>query len=99
MARGDLLLNLVKAGVNGDTGTFRRTVDAIVADERGKQHNVLADQTDASPEPRMEMGFLLFPSPLRRADIGRETSFPKSPRAESWKSLSCRRQRGLRPNN
>lgn len=46
MARGDLLLNLVKAGVNGDAGTFRRTVDAIVADERGKQHNVLADQIE-----------------------------------------------------
>jgi AAA+ superfamily predicted ATPase len=46
MARGNLLLNLVKAGVNGDTGTFRRTVDAIVADERGKQHNVLADQIE-----------------------------------------------------
>jgi AAA+ superfamily predicted ATPase len=46
MARGDLLLNLVKAGVNGDTGTFRRTVDAIVADERGKQHNVLAEQIE-----------------------------------------------------
>jgi SpoVK/Ycf46/Vps4 family AAA+-type ATPase len=32
--------------VNGDTGTFRRTVDAIVAEERGKQHNVLADQIE-----------------------------------------------------
>jgi len=29
-----------------DTGTFRRTVDAIVAEERGKQHNVLADQIE-----------------------------------------------------
>jgi AAA+ superfamily predicted ATPase len=46
MARSDLLLNLVKAGANGDTGTFRRTVDAIVAEERGKQHNVLADQIE-----------------------------------------------------
>jgi SpoVK/Ycf46/Vps4 family AAA+-type ATPase len=46
MARSDLLLNLVKAGVSGDTGTFRRTVDAIVAEERGKQHNVLADQIE-----------------------------------------------------
>ncbi|MBB5052715.1 AAA+ superfamily predicted ATPase [Afipia massiliensis] len=46
MARSDLLINLVKAGVNGDTGTFRRTVDAIVAEERGKQHNVLADQIE-----------------------------------------------------
>src|SRR5690242_18056551 len=46
MARSDLLITLVKAGVNGDSGTFRRTVDAIVAEERGKQHNVLADQIE-----------------------------------------------------
>jgi SpoVK/Ycf46/Vps4 family AAA+-type ATPase len=46
MARSDLLINLVKAGVSGDTGTFRRTVDAIVAEERAKQHNVVADQLE-----------------------------------------------------
>lgn len=46
MARSDLLINLVKAGVTGDTGTFRRTVDAIVAEERAKQHNVVADQLE-----------------------------------------------------
>src|SRR5580704_8259597 len=46
MARSDLLINLVKAGVNGDTGMFRRTVDAIVAEERAKQHNVVADQLE-----------------------------------------------------
>ena len=46
MARSDLLINLVKAGVTGDTGTFRRTLDAIVAEERAKQHNVVADQLE-----------------------------------------------------
>jgi SpoVK/Ycf46/Vps4 family AAA+-type ATPase len=46
MARSDLLINLVRAGVNGDTGTFSRTVDAIVAEERAKQHNVVADQLE-----------------------------------------------------
>jgi SpoVK/Ycf46/Vps4 family AAA+-type ATPase len=46
MARSDLLINLVKAGVSGDTGTFRRTVDAIVAEERAKQHNIVADQLE-----------------------------------------------------
>jgi AAA+ superfamily predicted ATPase len=46
MARSDLLINLVKAGVSGDTGTFNRTVDAIVAEERAKQHNVVADQLE-----------------------------------------------------
>src|SRR6266436_6208989 len=46
MARSDLLINLVRAGVSGDTGTFRRTVDAIVAEERAKQHNIVADQLE-----------------------------------------------------
>lgn len=46
MARSDLLINLVRAGVTGDTSTFRRTVDAIVAEERAKQHNVVADQLE-----------------------------------------------------
>lgn len=46
MARSDLLVNLVRAGVNGDRGTFRKTVNAIVAEERAKQHNVVADQLE-----------------------------------------------------
>jgi len=46
MARSDLLLGLVKAGVQGDQNLFRRTVDAIIAEERGKQHHVLAEQLD-----------------------------------------------------
>jgi hypothetical protein len=44
MARSDLLVNLVKAGVSGDARTLKRTVEAIVAEERAKQHNVLADR-------------------------------------------------------
>ena len=46
MARSDLLINLVKAGVTGDTRTLKRTVEAIVAEERAKQHNVLADRLE-----------------------------------------------------
>jgi SpoVK/Ycf46/Vps4 family AAA+-type ATPase len=44
MARSDLLINLVKAGASGDQTLFRRTVDALVAEERGKNHGVLADR-------------------------------------------------------
>jgi SpoVK/Ycf46/Vps4 family AAA+-type ATPase len=44
MARSDLLVNLVKASVSGDMRTVKRTVEAIVAEERAKQHNVLADR-------------------------------------------------------
>lgn len=44
MARADLLLNLVKAGSTGDQALFRRTVEALAAEERSKQHHVLADR-------------------------------------------------------
>ena len=44
MARSDLILNLVKAGSTGDQVQFRRAVEALAADERAKQHAVLADR-------------------------------------------------------
>lgn len=44
MARSDLLINLVKAGASGDRRLMRSTVEAIIAEERSKQHNVLADR-------------------------------------------------------
>jgi SpoVK/Ycf46/Vps4 family AAA+-type ATPase len=56
MARSDLLINLVKAGASGDRSLFRKTVDALIAEERGKNHAVLADRlasaaTTAAPPP------------------------------------------------
>ena len=44
MARSDLLLKLVKAGSNGDKMLFEKTVEAIVSEERAKQHDLLADK-------------------------------------------------------
>lgn len=46
MARSDLLLNLVRAGVMAQDDAFRRTVEAIAAEERGKNHHVLADRLE-----------------------------------------------------
>jgi len=46
MARSDLLLNLVRAGSTGDERLLRRTLEALVAEERAKQHNVLADRLE-----------------------------------------------------
>lgn len=43
MARSDLLLNLVKAGFNGEQELFTKTVEAVIAEERSKSHHVLAD--------------------------------------------------------
>lgn len=44
MARSDLLVSLVKAGSSGDRRLIRSTVEAIIAEERSKQHNVLAER-------------------------------------------------------
>ena len=44
MARSDLLLTLVKAGSRGDTKAVRTAAEAIIAEERAKRHNVLADR-------------------------------------------------------
>lgn len=42
MARSDLLLSLVRAGSKGDRVLFRRSLEALVAEEREKNHNILA---------------------------------------------------------
>lgn len=44
MARSDLLISLVKAGISGDRRSFHATTEAIIAEERAKRHDVLADR-------------------------------------------------------
>lgn len=44
MARSDLLISLVKAGRQSPDPRFKNTVEALIADERAKQHTALADQ-------------------------------------------------------
>jgi hypothetical protein len=44
MARSDLLVALVRAGATGDRNLARTSAEALIADERTKQHNVLADR-------------------------------------------------------
>lgn len=48
MSRADLLVNLVRAGSQGDQNLFRSTVEAIAAEERAKHHNQLADRLEAN---------------------------------------------------
>lgn len=48
MARSDLLVTLVKASAAGDKSVISRTVEAMVAEERSKQHNVLADRLESA---------------------------------------------------
>ncbi len=46
MPRADLIVNLVRAGAQGDQGLFRSTVEAIAAEERAKNHNQLANRLE-----------------------------------------------------
>jgi SpoVK/Ycf46/Vps4 family AAA+-type ATPase len=52
MARADLILNLVDAASRSDTLMVRHTVEALAADERAKNHHVLADQLVAKIEQK-----------------------------------------------
>jgi SpoVK/Ycf46/Vps4 family AAA+-type ATPase len=44
VARADLLIDVVQAANRGDEVTLRRAVEALIADERAKNHHVLADR-------------------------------------------------------
>lgn len=52
MARSDLLLTLVRSGTQGDDQLFRKAVEALIAEERAKQHHILADQLAENLRPR-----------------------------------------------
>jgi SpoVK/Ycf46/Vps4 family AAA+-type ATPase len=47
MARADILLDLVRSGARGDQVLFRKALEALIAEERAKQHHVLADRLTA----------------------------------------------------
>lgn len=47
MARSDLLISLVRAGSAGNGTLFRKAAEALIAEERGKNHAILADQLSA----------------------------------------------------
>ena len=55
MARSDLIVDLVKAGVSGDQESARVTAEAIAANERAKKHTVVAERINraltAPPRP------------------------------------------------
>ena len=46
MARADLLVNLVKYAIAGNRTMVKKVTEAIVAEERAKQHSVLADRLE-----------------------------------------------------
>jgi AAA+ superfamily predicted ATPase len=51
MARSDLLVSLVKAGTSGDRRGSRSAAEAIIAEERAKRHDVLAERLINAIQP------------------------------------------------
>jgi SpoVK/Ycf46/Vps4 family AAA+-type ATPase len=51
VARADLILGLVRSAGQHNDAAFRRTVEALIAEEREKQHYVLADRLEAALHP------------------------------------------------
>jgi AAA+ superfamily predicted ATPase len=47
MARADLLFDLIKSGLMRDDMGFRKVAEAICAEERAKQHGIVAQKIDA----------------------------------------------------
>jgi len=81
VARSDLLLSIVRAGATGDRDALRSSVEAVVAEERGKNHHILADRLQralntvsvappAAPQPGGQAGkdTILETIPRRRIE-------------------------------
>ena len=66
MARSDLLISLVKAGSSGDTARARSVTEAIIAEERAKRHNVLAERLSDAMRVNGATGTATFIDPGRQ---------------------------------
>jgi len=51
MARADILISLVQSVNRNDMVSFRKSVESLIAEERAKKHNILADRLAASIIP------------------------------------------------
>jgi SpoVK/Ycf46/Vps4 family AAA+-type ATPase len=80
MARSDLLLSLVRAATAGDKETLRSTTEAIAAEERAKNHHVLADrlQRALAAVPVSQTAFVAAPT-MQRA-TGKDLILEVEPR-------------------
>src|ERR1035438_6903759 len=72
MARSDLLVSLVKAGTTGDKRGFHTAAEAIIAEERAKRHEVLAERLTKAIQPN---GNGMFSAPVAADAVYRGKDF------------------------
>ena len=46
MSNAKLLRQLIKAGIDGDTGSFKAASEAVIREEREKRHHLLANDLE-----------------------------------------------------
>jgi len=79
MARADILISMVRSASHGDMISFRKAVESLVAEERAKKHNILAERLalslnnsvnkNTAVRPNGETGDLVFEiNPQKRFD-------------------------------
>lgn len=68
MPRADLIVNLVKAGSQGDARLLKTTVEALAAEERAKNHHQLADKLVSNLGPSTQQ--VSPPNVIRSFDGG-----------------------------
>ena len=92
MARGDLLINLVRASVVGDKNAVKSAVETIIAEEKNKQHTVLADRLSRAMQTNGN-GMNKLPPVSETAHKGREfiaEIMPKRELGDMVLSETCR---------
>jgi SpoVK/Ycf46/Vps4 family AAA+-type ATPase len=72
MPRSDLLVSLVKAGTTGDKRGFQTAAEAIIAEERAKRHEVLAERLTKAIQPN---GNAIFNTPIAAEAVLRGRDF------------------------
>ena len=66
MARSDLLLKLAQSGSRGDITLFKKTLEAIIAEERAKGHHILADRLTGHLSNQEPMKTNTLATPIER---------------------------------
>lgn len=82
MARADLLCDIIKYGINNDSSNFRKAAEAICAEERSKQHTVLASKIEdilKSPTKQVSRESLI-PNIIKNGDSSQTLIWEKSPK-------------------
>lgn len=81
MARADLLCDIIKYGINNEMNNFRKAAEAICAEERSKQHTVLAAKIEEilKTPPKQMARDTVAPSLIKNGDNAQSLFWEKTP--------------------